>query len=31
MRTAKTLAVALTLVLLPLVADAQLMIIGNDD
>ena len=31
MRTAKTLALALTLVLLPLVADAQLMIIGNDD
>jgi DNA-binding beta-propeller fold protein YncE len=31
MRTAKTLALALTLVLIPLVADAQLMIIGNDD
>ena len=31
MRTAKTLALALTLVLLPLLADAQLMIIGNDD
>jgi DNA-binding beta-propeller fold protein YncE len=31
MRTAKTLAVVLTLVLIPLVADAQLMIIGNDD
>src|SRR4030095_10857236 len=31
MRTAKALALALTLVLLPLVADAQLMIIGNDD
>src|SRR5258705_2309291 len=31
MRTAPTLALALTLVLMPLVADAQLMIIGNDD
>ena len=31
MRTAKTLALALTLILIPLVADAQLMIIGNDD
>jgi DNA-binding beta-propeller fold protein YncE len=31
MRTAKTLALVLTLVLIPLVADAQLMIIGNDD
>jgi DNA-binding beta-propeller fold protein YncE len=31
MRTAKTLALALILVLIPLVADAQLMIIGNDD
>ena len=31
MRTAKTLALVLTFVLIPLVADAQLMIIGNDD
>jgi DNA-binding beta-propeller fold protein YncE len=31
MRAAKTLALALTLVLMPLVADAQVMIIGNDD
>ena len=31
MRPAKTLAFALALVLVPLVADAQLMIIGNDD
>ena len=29
MRTVTTLALALTLVLLPLVADAQLMIIGK--
>ena len=31
MRTAKTLALVLTIVLIPLVADAQLIIIGNDD
>jgi DNA-binding beta-propeller fold protein YncE len=31
MRTAKTLALVLTFVLIPLVADAQLIIIGNDD
>src|SRR4030095_7727741 len=31
MRTAKMLALVLTFVLIPLVADAQLIIIGNDD
>jgi DNA-binding beta-propeller fold protein YncE len=31
MRTAKTLALALALVLVPLAAHAQLMIVGNDD
>ena len=31
MRTAKTLALVLTFVLIPLVADAQLIVIGNDD
>ncbi|SRR6266536_83925 len=31
MRTAKTLALALALILAPLAAHAQLMIIGNDD
>ena len=31
MRTAKTLALVLTFVLVPLVVDAQLIVIGNDD
>ena len=31
MQTAKTLALVLTFVLIPLVADAQLIVIGNDD
>jgi hypothetical protein len=31
MRTARTLALVLALLLAPLVAHAQLMIIGNDD